>query len=323
MNTAIDTDAPLNLQNSARRREIEEIVAGLSLSRKMISPKYFYDERGSRLFERICELPEYYLTRTEIAIMRESIGKMVEAIGPQASVIEFGSGAGLKTRILLDNLVEPVAYVPVDISMEHLRETAVALTKDFPGIEILPVAADFTHPFPLPQPATMPKRNLVYFPGSTIGNFEPEAALGLLRVMHQEAGAGGALLIGLDLRKDRRMIESAYNDEEGVTAEFNLNLLRRLNRDYGSDFELEAFRHTAVYRESSGRIEMCLVSQRDQEVTLGGHRFSFTEGEKIITEYCHKFSLEGFREQASRAGFRHAETWIDANRWFSIQLYER
>ena len=255
--------------------------------------------------------------------MRENISEMVNEIGPHVSVIEFGSGAGLKTRILLENLVEPFVYVPVDISMEHLLETSAALKEDFPGIEILPVAADFTRPFPLPQPANMPERNLVYFPGSTIGNFEPDAAIGLLRVMHQEAGAGGALLIGVDLKKDRRMIESAYNDSAGVTAEFNLNVLRRLNREYGSDFDLDGFRHTAIYNESSGRIEMCLVSQCDQDVTLGEHRFSFTEGEKIITEYCHKFSLEGFRELARVAGFRHVKTWLDANSWFSIQLYER
>ena len=303
--------------------EIAEIVAGLNLPQKMISPKYFYDERGSRLFEQICELPEYYLTRTETRIMRENINEMVKEIGPHVSVIEFGSGSGLKTRILLESLVEPFVYVPVDISMEHLLETSAALKDDFPGLEILPVAADFTRPFPLPQPANMPERNLVYFPGSTIGNFEPEAAIELLRVMYEEAGAGGALLIGVDLKKDRQMIESAYNDSAGVTAEFNLNVLRRLNREYGSDFDLDGFRHTAIYKESSGRIEMCLVSQCDQDVTLGEHRFSFTEGEKIITEYCHKFSLEGFRELAQVAGFRHVNTWLDANQWFSIQLYER
>jgi L-histidine N-alpha-methyltransferase len=303
--------------------EIAEIVAGLNLPQKMISPKYFYDERGSRLFERICDLQEYYLTRTEIGIMRQNIANMVEHIGPHVSVIEFGSGSGLKTRVLLENLVEPFVYVPVDISMEHLLETAGALQDDFPNIEILPIAADFTRPFPLPRPARMPERNLVYFPGSTIGNFEPQAAIELLRVMYQEAGLGGALLIGVDLKKDRQMIESAYNDSAGVTAEFNLNVLRRLNREYGSNFDLDAFQHTAIYNESSGRIEMYLISQCAQEVTLGEHRFSFIEGEKIITEYCHKFSLEGFRELASVAGFQHVNTWLDANRWFSIQLYER
>jgi len=319
----IEADTALNLRNSVKNEEVAEIVAGLSLPRKMISPKYFYDERGSRLFERICELPEYYLTRTEIEIMRQYIGEMVESIGPHVSVIEFGSGSGLKTRILLENLVEPYVYVPVDISMEHLLETSEALKNDFPDIEILPVAADFTRPFPLPQPARMPVRNLVYFPGSTIGNFEPQAAIDLLRVMHQEAGFGGALLIGVDLRKDRQMIENAYNDSEGVTAEFNLNVLRRLNREYGFNFDIDAFRHTAVYNESSGRIEMYLVSQCAQEVTLGEHRFSFTENEKIITEYSHKFSLSAFRELASISGFRPVNTWFDSNKWFSVQLFER
>ena len=316
-------EATLSLENSAKKDEIDEIVAGLKLPQKMISPKYFYDEYGSRLFEQICELPEYYLTRTEISIMNERIGEMANRIGPGASVIEFGSGAGLKTRILLENLQSPVAYLPVDISLEHLLDTASALQEDFPRIEILPVAADFTRPFPLPRPVKTPRKNLVYFPGSTIGNFEPDAAIELMRVMYQEAGPGGLMLIGVDLKKDPQLIESAYNDSQGVTAEFNLNLLRRLNREYGSDFDLAAFRHTAVYDADSGRIEMCLVSQRRQEVTLGGQRFLFAAGEKIVTEYCHKFSLAEFQSLASIAGFNHLNTWLDADRWFSIQLYER
>jgi len=303
--------------------EIEEIVAGLNLPQKMISPKYFYDERGSKLFEQICELPEYYLTRTEIGIMEASMNDIARAIGRHVSVIEYGIGSGLKTRILLESLDDPVAFIPIDISPEHLAESCQNLAERFPQIEILSVAADFTRPVPIPVPGRTPARNLVYFPGSTIGNFEPEAALELLNVMHQEAGPGGALLIGVDLKKDRQIIENAYNDSEGVTAEFNLNVLRRLNREFGSDFDLDAFSHSATYNESSGRIEMSLVSQCDQEVALGDHRFSFTEGEKIITEYCHKFSLEGFRELAEVAGFRHVSTWLDANQWFSIQLYER
>ena len=303
--------------------EIAEIVTGLSLPQKMISPKYFYDEQGSKLFEQICELPEYYLTRTEIGIMESCMNEIARAIGRHVSVIEYGIGSGLKTRILLENLDDPVAFIPIDISPEHLAESCQNLAERFPQIEILPVTADFTRPVPIPVPGRTPTRKLVYFPGSTIGNFEPEAALGLLNVMHQEAGPGGALLIGADLKKDRQIIENAYNDSEGVTAEFNLNVLRRLNREYGTDFELDAFMHMANYNESSGRIEMCLVSQRDQEVSLGEYRFLFTEGEKIITEYCHKFSLEGFRELASAAGFRHVNTWLDANQWFSIQLYGR
>lgn len=303
--------------------EIAEIVAGLNLPEKMISPKYFYDERGSKLFERICELPEYYVTRTEIGIMESCMNEISRVIGRHVSLIEYGIGSGLKTQILLENLDDPVAFIPIDISPEHLAESCQNLAKRFPQIEILPVTADFTRPVPIPVPGRTPARKIVYFPGSTIGNFEPEAALGLLNVMHEEAGPGGALLIGVDLKKDCKIIESAYNDSEGVTAQFNLNVLRRLNREYGTDFDLDAFRHMAKYNDSLGRIEMWLISQRDQEVTLGEHRFSFTEGEKIITEYCHKFSLEGFRELASAAGFEHVNTWLDPNQWFSIQLYER
>ena len=311
------------LENSAPQDEIQEIIAGLSQARKMISPKYFYDERGSKLFEQICELPEYYLTRTEIGIMRSSMDEMASEIGPRVSIIEYGIGSGLKTRILLEKLDNPVAFIPIDISAEHLAESSETLTARFPEIEILPVAADFTRPVPIPIPTKPPAKNLVYFPGSTIGNFEPQAALELLRVMHGEAGPGGMLLIGADLKKDRQVIKNAYNDQDGITAEFNLNLLRRLNLEYGFDFDLDAFEHCASYRESSGRIEMQLISLCDQQVRLGERIFSFTTGEKIITEYCHKFSLSSFYELADRAGFKHVKTWLDANRWFSIQLYER
>ncbi len=311
------------LKNREQDDELAEITGGLSLSPKMISPKYFYDERGSGLFERICELPEYYLTRTEIGIMQSCLDEISERIGPRARVIEYGIGSGLKTRILLENLDEPVAFIPIDISPEHLAESCRDLAQRFPDIEILPVAADFTRPVPIPDTRKASARNLVYFPGSTIGNFEPEAALGLLRVMHQEAGPGGALLIGVDLKKDPELIELAYNDSQGLTAQFNLNMLRHLNRAFGSDFDLEGYRHNAVYDEQSGRVEIRLISLEDQQVTLGEHRFSLANGEKIITEYCHKFRLEDFHELASKAGFRHVDSWTDSNHWFSIQLHER
>lgn len=309
------------LRNSDRQSEVAEIITGLSQPRKMISPKYFYDERGSKLFEQICELPEYYLTRTEIDIMRSSMGQIAEAVGPGVSVIEYGIGSGLKTRILLENLEDPVAFIPIDISAEHLAASAEALARRFPEIEILPVAADFTQPVPIPSPSRPSAKNLVYFPGSTIGNFEPEAAQALLRVMSGEAGPGGMLLIGADLKKDRNVIERAYNDRDGVTAAFNLNILRRLNRAYGFDFDLDAFEHAADYREETGRIEMQLVSLRDQLIGLDGQQFKLARGERITTEYCHKFSLKGFRELAERAGFSHVETWLDPKKWFSVQLY--
>jgi len=313
----------MNTANSHEAEEIEELLQGFSRDRKTISPKYFYDEQGSLLFEQICDLPEYYLTRTEIGIMREHIGDMVRAIGPRVNVIEFGSGAGLKTRLLLNNLEDPISYIPVDISLDHLQDTASAMRADFPDLEILPVAADFTRPFPLPRPARPAERNLVYFPGSTIGNFESDQAVELLRVMHTEAGSDGALLIGIDLRKDIQLIENAYNDSAGITAKFNLNMLQHLNSRYGADFDLQAFAHSAVYDEATGRIEMRLVSQKAQKFSLGNRSFSLSEGEEILTEYCHKFSVSGFKKLAATAGFHHKKSWFDSRQWFSILLFDR
>jgi dimethylhistidine N-methyltransferase len=303
--------------------DLEEILEGLSQPQKMLSPKYFYDESGSKLFEDICELPEYYLTRTELGIMKEHIDDIAECIGPRVNIVEFGSGSGLKTRLLLEHLADPVAYVPVDISMEHLLAASKALAANFPKLEILPIAADFTRPVQLPCPTREPERNLLYFPGSTIGNFEPPAALELLRVMHDEAGPGGALLIGVDLRKDHRVIEKAYNDSQGITARFNLNVLQRLNRDFGADFDLSRFRHSATYNDGPGRIEMRLISLEAQTVSIGRQSFSFDQGESIVTEYCYKHSLDGFRDLAGQAGFHLRRKWIDPDEWFSIQLYDR
>jgi dimethylhistidine N-methyltransferase len=232
--------------------ELEIIIAGLSKTQKMLSPKYFYDDAGSRLFEEITELPEYYLTNTELEIMTRHIDEMTGVIGEQASLIEFGSGSSMKTRMLLEHMHSPAVYVPVDISEEHLHESQLSIQADFPEIEVLPVVADFMQPFDLPNPRTMPLRNVVYFPGSTIGNFEYEDALNLLRVMHAEAGADGALLIGVDLQKDPAIVNAAYNDSAGVTAKFNLNILRHLNRAFGSDFNLDAFAHRATYRADEG-----------------------------------------------------------------------
>ena len=310
-------------QESSYQNDLAEILEGLSQNPKKISPKFFYDETGSRLFEAICELPEYYPTRTEIAIMREHLPEMAEHIGPGAHVIEFGIGSGLKTKLLLEALDQPVAFAPVDISAEHLADTVEALAKDFPGIEMLPVAADFSRPFPQPEPSRKADRNLVYFPGSTIGNFEPEAALELLRVMHHEAGPDGGMLIGLDLRKDRETLERAYNDSAGVTAEFNLNLLHHLNREFGSDFDTNAFRHLAFYNDSEGRIEMHLVSEMNQSVSLAGREFQIVDGEHIITEYSHKYTPEGFGEMAVNAGFTVERLWTDPQHWFGIMYCSR
>jgi dimethylhistidine N-methyltransferase len=303
--------------------DIAEIHAGLSRNPKTLSPKYFYDDRGSQLFERITELPEYYLTRTELSIMERHVAEIATLIGPEASLIEFGSGSSMKTRILLDHLDRLAAYVPVDISRDHLVAAAGDLARDFPHIEVLPVAADFTHPFDLPQPQTMPRRNLVYFPGSTIGNFLPDSAHALLEVMYQEAGADGALLIGVDLKKDPAILERAYNDGAEVTAEFNLNMLRRLNREFGASFDLEQFAHRAIYNEACGRIEMHLVSRRAQKVTVAGRSFEFARGETIRTECSHKYTVEEFGAMAARAGFKVQRVWTDADGLFSVQYCTR
>lgn len=323
MNAAAPETVLLTEQPDTSEDDLGQILHGLRKPQKTLSPKFFYDERGSMLFERICELSEYYPTVTELEIMERHAGEMAGRIGPQASVIEFGSGASLKTRILLSHLDRPAAYVPVDISRDHLVNAAESLAAEFPDIEILPVAADFTRPFPLPDPKIMPLRNLVYFPGSTIGNFLPQAALDLLRVMHQEAGEGGALLIGVDLVKDRAVLERAYNDSAGVTAEFNRNVLHRLNREFGADFLPDAFEHRAVWNAPASRIEMHLVSTREQAFHVGGESFTLARGEFIVTEYSHKYTLERFRELTDAAGFTVEKVWTDPNQWFSVQFCTR
>ncbi|HEU4619905.1 MAG TPA: L-histidine N(alpha)-methyltransferase [Gammaproteobacteria bacterium] len=298
--------------------EQEEILAGLLAPKKRISAKYFYDERGSELFDEICALPEYYPTRTELAIMDARGEDIAALVGPQAAVIEFGAGSNLKVRRLLDALDEPAAYVPVEISPDYLMKQAEDLARDYPHVHIQPVFADFTQPFELPRHPIEPKRNLVFFPGSTIGNFTRDEAVGLMRVMRAEAKPDGALLIGVDLKKDPAIIRAAYNDSRGVTAEFNLNVLRRLNRELGADFDVSKFRHEAVYDKSAGRIEMRLVSTEPQIVTIGGYAVPFEPGEHIVTEYSHKYSLDEFRALARTAGFVPCAAWTDERRLFSV-----
>lgn len=302
---------------------IAEIHAGLARTPKTLSPKFFYDDRGSRLFDRITELPEYYLTKTEIGIMQSNVAEIAELVGREASLIEFGSGSSVKTRILLEHLHSLAAYVPVDISRDHLVAAAEELARDFPHIEVLPVAADFTQPFDLPQPKVMPRRNIVYFPGSTIGNFLPKSAHSLLEVMYQEAGKDGALLIGVDLKKDRETLERAYNDRAGVTAQFNLNMLRRLNAEFDADFDVSQFEHRATYNEDFGRIEMHLISRDDQRVTVAGVPFRIAKGESIRTECSHKYTLQEFGDMVARAGFTVKRVWTDPNNLFSVQYCQR
>ena len=308
---------------SARSDERAEILEGLNQPRKMISPKYFYDERGSQLFDAITHLPEYYPTETEFGIMHDNIDEIADLIGPQACLIEYGSGSSRKTRVLLEHLHELAVYVPVDISEDHLITTARKVGAEFPGLEVLPVVADFTQPFALPDPTVMPRRNVVYFPGSTIGNFAQADAQELLGFMYDEAGADGAMLIGVDLQKDPAIIERAYNDSAGVTAEFNLNMLEHLNREFGFDFDVEAFSHSAVYDPVGGRMVIELISSRDQSVNTGDETIGIAAGEAILTEYSHKYTLEGFAGMAQQAGFAVRKVWTDADQLFSVQYCVR
>ncbi len=261
--------------SSARNQFLRDVIAGLRSSQKQLSCKYFYDRRGSQLFDRICQLDEYYLTRAELALMDQFAPEMGAQIGAGVMLVEYGSGSSVKTRYLLDGLPNPVAYVPVDISGDHLQETARELARDYPRIEILPVCADFTQDFALPRSLRPASHAAVYFPGSTIGNFIPDEAVGLLRRITQKCGTGGGLLIGIDLKKDVATIEAAYNDRLGVTAEFNLNLLQRINRELGADFDVDQFFHQARYNAELGRVEMYLISRQAQSVTIGCENVEF------------------------------------------------
>jgi dimethylhistidine N-methyltransferase len=303
---------------------LADALAGLSKSPKRLPSKYFYDARGSALFERICEQPEYYPTRVELAIMRDEIRAIAAALGSSVRLVEYGSGSGLKTRLLLGHLEAPVAYVPVEISHAALVESAAGLRREFPDIEILPVCADFTRPVTLPRAARAPRRTVVYFPGSTLGNFEPEDASRLLKQMCVEAGQGGGalkggVLIGVDLVKDKTALETAYNDAAGVTAEFTLNLLVRLNRELDADFDLDGFRHRARWHPLAGRIETHIVSTRAQDVRIDGSVFHFATDEAMAVELSCKYTPEGFARLAARAGLQVAGVWTDPARQFSVQ----
>lgn len=309
-------------QLSTDKTFLAEVNAALRQPQKHLPSKYFYDSRGCFLFEQICELPEYYLTRTELAIMQQHAAAMARQMGPNCLLIEYGSGAGTKTRILLDHLPNLNAYVPVDIAGEHLQQTTDELSRCYPDLEVLPVTADFSKPFIVPQPARQASRHLIYFPGSTIGNFGPTACRKLLQNMAAECGSGGGLLIGLDLQKDPAIIEPAYNDAAGVTAQFNYNLLERINRQLDANFNIDQFQHHAWYNRQACRIEMLLISQSDQTVSIGDSEFSFAAEESICTEYSYKFDLDQFCSLAGEAGFRHQTTWTDKQRWFAVLLFE-
>jgi L-histidine Nalpha-methyltransferase len=310
------------LHRTADWELVTDVLRGLRSSPKRLSPTYFYDERGSQLFERICAVPEYYITRTETAILAAHAPQIASVIGEDTLLVELGSGASTKTRLLLDQLPGLAAYVPVDISRTHLLESARRVAESYPQLEVHPVCADFTQPFSLPNIQREGARVVVFFPGSTIGNFDTQAAIELLWTTRDTAGPGGALLIGYDLVKEADILQRAYNDAAGVTAAFNLNVLARLNRELGADFDLVEFQHEAIWVPGASRVEMHLVSLRDQEVTIAGETVAFAEGEHVVTEHCHKYTPQAFARLAAAAGWQVRHTWTDEQGYFNVQYLQ-
>jgi len=298
---------------------LRDVLDGLSQPDKRLPCKYFYDQAGGELFEYICRLDEYYPTRCELAILERNASAMAEQMGAGVALIEYGSGSSRKTRLLLDRLRDPAAYLPVDINGEQLQQTADNLSRLYPQLEVHPVEADFTRPFTLPVLDHPPSRRVVYFSGSTIGNFEPLFARDLLARIAGLCGPGGGLLIGVDLKKDPRILHAAYNDRLGITAAFNLNLLTRINRELGANFALDRYDHYAFYNPIPGRIEMHLLSRTAQTVHVGSSAFVLCEGESICTEYSYKYSVDDFARLAHDAGLRVRQVWLDQEELFSVQ----
>jgi L-histidine N-alpha-methyltransferase len=313
---------PTSPVETAREKFRADAVQGLGLSPKTLSPKYFYDRAGSLLFDAICELPEYYVTRTETAIMQAQVGQIVASWGKRVRVVEPGAGSGTKTRLVLEALgsARCVEYVPVDISREHLGHAAAQLRHDYPWLRVTPLAADFAAELPVPvRPVSDDGAStVIYFPGSTLGNFDPLEAERLLARFRRAAGPGGAVVVGIDLKKDPATLHAAYNDSRGVTAAFNRNVLARMNRELGAEFDVDAFAHYAFYQPQAGRIEMHLVSLRRQDVMVSGRRFHFAEGESIRTECSYKYDLPTAERLARAAGLHLIDSWLDAERRFAI-----
>lgn len=301
----------------------KDAVAGLTQDPKKLQAKYLYDTRGSALFERIVDTREYYPGRIESRILEENANEISSLLGEDCALFEFGSGASRKTRILLKSLKGAASYVPIDISREFLFQSSTSLSQEFPSLEIISVCADYTAPLYFPQTLWNGSRSrAAFFPGSTIGNFEPWEAARFLRNAANILGTGGRLVVGFDLRKDSPVLEAAYNDSEGVTAEFNLNLLLRMNRELGADFNLDLFEHQAFYNARESRVEMHLVSKVGQCRRVAGQQISFIEGETIHTESSYKYSIESFAEIASRAGYTQLKTWTDPENMFAVAVVE-
>lgn len=310
----LDTKLPILSEAFAR-----DVVSGLSQSQKVIPARYFYDRRGSELFEEITGLPEYYPTRTEVGLLEDHGADIARLTGRSRVVVEFGSGSSTKTPLLLGR-VDPTAYVPIDISADFLRESAAALAAQHPGLDVLPLAGDFTRPLALPS-AVRGRPMIGFFPGSTIGNLDHGAAVDLLRAFRATLGNDARLVIGIDRRKNPRLLEAAYDDAAGVTAAFNLNLLHRLNRELGGDVPVDAFEHRAVWNDAVGRIEMHLVALRDLNFTVAGHRFAMAAGETIHTENSHKYTIEEARLLARASGWEPTAAWTDDRDLFSLHVW--
>jgi dimethylhistidine N-methyltransferase len=299
---------------------LDDVLGGLAARPKTLASKYLYDARGSALFEQICDTPEYYLTRAELALMRESVAAIAAALGPQVRLVEFGNGSGVKTRLLLAALEAPAAYVPVEISATALAASSTDLQRDFPALKIQPLEADFTARLLLPAPPRELRRTVVYLAGSTLGNFADADAISLLQRMRHVAGAGGALLLGLDLKKDPQLINAAYNDAAGITSQFTLNLLQRINRELAGDFRLDQFRHRACYEPVAGRIETDIVSTCRQRVHVASRSFEFAADEAMRVEISCKYDRADIERMAGAAGLRLAQSWADAAGQFAVVL---
>jgi dimethylhistidine N-methyltransferase len=300
----------------------EDVFYGLSQSPKSIPSKYFYDEQGSRYFECICRCKEYYVTRTETSIMKKYAQDMAQMIGDNCLVLEYGSGASLKTRHLFDHLSNPCAYIPIDICQRSLENTLSEFGRLYPALEVIPLCADFTQELQIPMPQNLFDRKLIYFPGSTIGNFPPISASDLLRQMHSSCLKGDLVLLGVDLRKPKKILLEAYNDRHGYTAAFNLNLLKRINYDLQGDFNLKNFSHEAVYNDREHCIDMYLISTTDQEVIVSDQTFYFYNGEHIHTESSYKYDLFELEQLTYSLGFLTSRIWTDQKKYFAVLLLE-
>ena len=309
-----------NFQTLEKKTFLNDVVNGLSLSKKQLSPKYFYDEAGAEIFERICTTPEYYPTRTETIILKNSAAEIARAIGPNAALIEYGSGALEKVKIILNALENPLALAPIDISEEQLDIAAKNIQKEFPNLNVFPLPGDFTKPVKLPEELFEARKQVAFFPGSTIGNFEKADAVNFLKSVRTTIGDDGLMLIGVDLQKNRDTLLKAYNDAAGVTSEFNKNILTRINRELAGNFNLNEFEHVAKYNEEHHRVEMHLKSLADQTVSISGAVFHFALDETIHTENCYKYTQASFSSLANVAGFFSISTWTDPDELFSVVL---